>query len=134
MTSIINFNKKIGARIRDIRKEKKLEIEDMLVKLNVSESTYLRIEKGETSTWSGYLEKICQILEINEEELFLSKDQFVQINKGRTSGDGNNGSGIIIINQAAENFYEYIKNDATTIANLKNENQKLREELKKLNK
>ena len=58
MTDINNFNKKIGARIRDIRKEKKLEVEDMLVKLNISESTYLRMEKGETNTWATYLERL----------------------------------------------------------------------------
>ncbi len=127
MTDINNFNKKIGARIRDIRKEKKLEVEDMLVKLNISESTYLRMEKGETNTWATYLERLCTIFEIDEEEMLLTKDQYVQINKGKSSGNsGRNGS--VIINQLPENFYENIKNDATLIADLRNEIKSLKKD------
>lgn len=95
------FNKKIGIRIRDFRKERNLEIEDMLLKLNISESTYLRIEKGVTNSWVNHLEKLCEIFEIKEEELLLCKEVFAKITTNKTNSDGN---GAVIIN----NFYEYI--------------------------
>lgn len=106
--TIIPFNKKIGARIRDFRKERKIEVEDMLLKLNISESTYLRIENGETNTWTTYLEKLCEIFEINEEEFLLSKERFAEVTKNKMNSDGN---GVVIINNYPDNFYENIKKE-----------------------
>lgn len=129
--TINSFNKKIGSRIRNMRKEKKLEVEDMLIKLNVSESTYLRMEKGETNTWATHLEKLCEIFEVDEEELLLSKEMYLQINKDKSSG---NGSGVVIINNFPENIYENIKKDALENADQKNLITKLKEELEKFKK
>ena len=125
---IINlFNKKIGIRIRDFRKERKIEVEYMLLKLNVSESTYLRIEKGVTNSWANHLEKLCEIFEIKEEELLLSKELFAEITKNKTNSEGN---GAVIIN----NFYEYIKKEALENRAQKAVILKLTEEIKKLKK
>lgn len=100
------FNKKIGARIRDFRKERKIEVEDILLKLNISESSYLRMEKGETNTWPTHLEKLCEIFEIKEEELLLSNELFIEINNTPPNNEAN---GVVIINNYHYNFYENIK-------------------------
>jgi transcriptional regulator with XRE-family HTH domain len=106
--TITPFNKKIGTRIRDFRKERKIEVEDMLLKLNISESTYLRMEKGETNTWATHLEKLCEIFEIEEEELLLSNELFTEINNFHPNNEAN---GVVIINNYPDNFYENIKKE-----------------------
>lgn len=106
--TITPFNKKIGTRIREFRKKRKLEVEDILLKLNISESTYLRMEKGETNAWVTHLEKLCEIFEIKEEELLLSSEVFTEIKNIQPNNESNR---LLIINNYPDNFYEMLKNE-----------------------
>jgi transcriptional regulator with XRE-family HTH domain len=52
--------------------------------LNISQSAYSRIENGESNSWVNVLDKLCEILEIKPEELFVS-DSLVQNNSENAS-------------------------------------------------
>ena len=40
----------------------------------MAESTYLRMERGETATWTSKINDICKLYNIEPEELILSKE------------------------------------------------------------
>lgn len=67
------MKKTIGNRIREIRKTKGITQEEISDLLGVSQSTYQRIESGETYSWATHLEKLSEILEFKPENLFSGK-------------------------------------------------------------
>ena len=91
------MNKAVGEKLKELRKTRGMNLEHILHELNISESTYLRMEKGETATWTSKIDKICEIYEIEPEELLLSKEKYVIISNfenynGTISGNVNNSS------------------------------------------
>ena len=77
LTTNINFmNVSIGKKLKDLRKSKSFSMEIILEKLNISESTYMRMEKGETSSWTNYIDKICALYDIEVEELLLPVEKY----------------------------------------------------------
>ena len=101
--NMTDTNKNIGKRIREIRKNKNLSIEEMSEKLKISYSTYQRIENGETSSWTSHIEIISSILEVPIEELILDKDKFIQIVKEQSTGYLNSD---VVINNLSEKVIE----------------------------
>lgn len=75
-----DLNKNIGSRIREFRRNKNISIEKMAENLNVSYSTYQRIETGETSSWVSHLESISNLLSVSVEEIVLDKDRIMENN------------------------------------------------------
>lgn len=98
----MSINKNIGKRIREIRNRKGITSEKMAEKLNISYSTYLRIESGETTSWATYLEKISETLEVPIEEIILERERYIQIIKEQSTGY----SGDIVINNLSEKVIE----------------------------
>ena len=96
------INKNVGKRIRDIRKSKSISIEKMAEKLNISYSTYQRIENGETNSWATHLEKISSLLEVSFEEIVIDKEKFIQINNEQSTGYFKSD---IIINNLSERIF-----------------------------
>ena len=80
------LNKKIGKKLFDLRKQKSWSQEQTADYLSISRSAYQRIETGEGFSWAGNLEKICEVFEIQPEEL-LKQDSFV-INNNQQGGNG----------------------------------------------
>ena len=64
------MHKKIVEKRRTLRTEKGIDVQTMADKLNVDLTTYKRLEKGTTLTWSKYLEDILETLGITQEEFF----------------------------------------------------------------
>ena len=93
------MNTLVGAKIKRLRKEKGLSQEQVADYLHVSQSTYARIESGESCTWASYLEPISELFEIQPEELI--KQDSVVINH-----DQKGGGGYIQINQLSEKLIE----------------------------
>ncbi len=81
-----DLNRNIGKRIREIRKNKNISIEKMAENLNVSYSTYQRIETGETSSWASHLENISSLLDVAIEDIVLDKEQIIQNNNDQIGG------------------------------------------------
>lgn len=57
-------------KIKKIRLEKGLSLQDMADKLNIDLSAYSRLECGNTFTWGKYLEDILMIFDISPEAFF----------------------------------------------------------------
>ncbi len=88
------MNTLVGKRIRTLRKQKGLSQEQVADSLHISQSTYARIESGESSSWSSYLEQISALFEIQPEELI--KQEHIIVNQNQQGGESNNA---YIINQ-----------------------------------
>ena len=89
----------IGEKIRLLREKKGFTQKEIAEHLNISQSTYARIETGESNSWASYLERLCNLLNVSPSELF-NTDTFI-LNKNK--GDALNGH---IINQLSEKLIE----------------------------
>lgn len=93
----------------------------MAEKLCISQSAYAKLETGKTHPWATHLEKLCEILEIQPEDL-VKQEQFI-INQHQKGGQFNNG---YIVNQLSEKLigqYEKHLSDKDEIIDLlKNKN------------
>jgi transcriptional regulator with XRE-family HTH domain len=56
--------KKIGLKIRTLREEKNLSIQEFSDLINIEYNNLIRIEKGRTNPTIGTLYKICQALNV----------------------------------------------------------------------
>lgn len=65
------MNKLVGEKLKTLRQSSGLSIEDVIQKLNVSRSTYERMEKGQTASWTCKTEAICKLYQIELEVLLL---------------------------------------------------------------
>jgi transcriptional regulator with XRE-family HTH domain len=98
------MNISVGKKLKKLRKSSGFTLEEICEQLNISHSTYCRMEKGETATWTTMLDKICGIYKIEPEELLLSEEKYVLINNNQKGGSttltGN------IINNLSEKIIE----------------------------
>lgn len=60
----------IGLKIRELRNEKKMSIQELSDKLDIEYNNLIRIEKGRTNCTIGTLLKISKILKVELTELF----------------------------------------------------------------
>lgn len=60
----------IGNKIKELRRVKFMTQEDAAEYLNVSQSTYARMEAGDGHSWAIHLKEICKVFDIAPEELF----------------------------------------------------------------
>lgn len=89
------MNKSIGVKLKELRKSRGLTFEEVIQKLNISKSTYDRMEKGETSTWINKIEQICELYQIEPEELLLSEEKYIMVNNDQNGGSTNLTGNII---------------------------------------
>ena len=68
--------------IRDIREDKHLTQADMAEKLNLSETGYAKIERGESKLNIDRIQQIANVLEVNLADLIPFGDDAVIIFKG----------------------------------------------------
>lgn len=117
------MDKIVGNKIRNLRKEKGLTQEQLADMLHISQSSFARIENGENSSWANYLTKICEVFEVEPEEL-VRLDTIV-INQNQKGGESNNA---FIINQLSEKlieqFEQRIKEKEELISNLREQLRK----------
>lgn len=98
------MNTTIGNKLKKLRKNKSWSQEQVADLLNLSQSSYARIESGESHSWASHLEKICEIFEILPEEL-VKNDNVVIGNIGT-----NNGVGYAkVVNQLSEKLLEQLE-------------------------
>ena len=70
----------IVKRIKKLRTEKGFTQPQMAEKLNIDQSTYARLEQGETNSWAQHLEKLLNIFEVTPEKFFEGIETNVVIN------------------------------------------------------
>lgn len=65
-----SLQEKVGKRIQEIRIEKKITQQELASKCNFENSNMSRLEAGRANATLSTLEKVCEALEININELF----------------------------------------------------------------
>ena len=99
------MNAQIGTRIRTLRKSKGISQEEIADRLHISQSAYSRIEVGESNNWINLIEKICNVLDVNPEELF-SPERSIYNNLDNSSAIQNNTDTHIVINQLSDKLID----------------------------
>lgn len=110
------MNTQVGNKIRTLRKSKGLSQEQTAEYLHISQSSYARIENGESNTWATLIEPICELFEIEPDELV--KTDTVIICKDQMGGNSNNA---YIINQLSEKLIENFERQINNYENQLNE-------------
>jgi transcriptional regulator with XRE-family HTH domain len=64
------MNTTISSKLKELRKNKNWSQEKVADSLNLSQSTYARIESGLSKSWAIHIMKICDIFETTPEDLF----------------------------------------------------------------
>lgn len=77
----------IGYKLRSIRLQKGWSQEAAADKIHVSQSTYARMEKGNSNTWVAYIDKICNAFNVTLDEL-MDLSKVVTYNEGDFNKDG----------------------------------------------
>jgi transcriptional regulator with XRE-family HTH domain len=116
------MNDTITKRIKHLRYKKGFSQEDMANKLCISQSAYAKLESGKTYTWATHLEKLCEIFEVNPQDIV--RQEQVVINQHQQGGNSNNA---YIINQLSEKLIEqyekHLADKDEIIALLKHKNR-----------
>ena len=63
------LNKVLGKKIRSLRVENNMTQSFVAGELNMSQSAYSRMERGETSAWIGKIDSICKLFRVSLQEL-----------------------------------------------------------------
>lgn len=108
---------KIGQRLKDLRKSKGMTQEQGADYLSISQSSYARIENGESQSWVNYLDKICELFKIEIEDL-LKKDKVI-INNNQQGGVGYAETINNLSEKLVEQYEERIKELKEIISQLK---------------
>ena len=66
----MNVNKQLGMRVRYLREQKKMTLEDLSFESNVNKNYLSDLERGNRNPTVKILERIAVALEITLEELF----------------------------------------------------------------
>ncbi|PIB33045.1 transcriptional regulator [Gaetbulibacter sp. 5U11] len=93
------MNIEVAHKIKTLRTSKGLSQEQVADYLHVAQSTYARMESGETNSWVNYIQPICELYQIQPEELLKQNTINISHNKGKST----NG---YIINQLSEQLIE----------------------------
>lgn len=96
------MNITVGNKLKELRKSRGYSLEDICAQLNISTSTYSRMEKGETATWTSMIDKICKVYKIEPEELILPEEKYVLISNNQKGGYTSS----IVINNLSEKAIE----------------------------
>ena len=92
----------IHVKLRNARTQKGYTQEYMADSLGISQKQYSRLENGESGITLDYLEKMCEKLEINPQDLFTC--EIKQENQNQSGGFAN--SAYLIINEFSEKLIE----------------------------
>ena len=91
----------IGEKIKLLREKKGFTQKEIAEHLNISQSTYARIETGESNSWASYLERLCSLFEVSPSELF-NTDALI-FNQHAKNNAVNNG---YTVNQLSEKLID----------------------------
>ena len=89
------------SKLKYLRKQKGWSQEQASDYLKISQSSYARMESGESHSWARHLDKISEVFDISPEELV--KNENVILNSDQHGGTSNNA---LIINQLSEKLIE----------------------------
>jgi len=65
----------IGNKLKNLRKAKNMSQEEVAEFLNVSQSAYARMERGESASWANHFNRICEVFEVRPEDLVRKESE-----------------------------------------------------------
>lgn len=71
---ILRFYKNIGRNIKHIRREKELKAFDIASRLGIGESTYTKIERGETKIGLDKIQELALIYDVPFESFLIDQE------------------------------------------------------------
>ena len=87
---------KLTVKIKNIRKEKKITIENIAERLKLSATGYKNIESGKTGLAVERVKQIAAILETPEAEIFHNDDETVVLHNSNSFNHQKGGTGVHI--------------------------------------
>ncbi|WP_289663415.1 helix-turn-helix transcriptional regulator [Flavobacterium panacagri] len=63
------MNKIVGNNLKILRKSKNMSQEQVADHLNISQSAYARMERGDSASWANHFKNICEFFDRSPEEL-----------------------------------------------------------------
>ena len=72
--AVLYFYQKIGRNIKNIRREKDLKAFDVAAQLGIGESTYTKIERGETKIGLDKIQDLARIFSVPFETFLIDKE------------------------------------------------------------
>jgi len=110
----------IASKIRKIRELKGFSQEYVASRLEVTQNTYSKIERGETSLSVDKLAAICSILEVDFNTLFNFDENLIFNNCTQTGNFGNNNTLVLnTVEKLQEVYDKLILSKDAEIATLK---------------
>ena|SRR5690554_108494 len=112
-------------KIKELRIEKKLTQEDLAFELDITQSQYGRLERGECEFDFDKLDKVAKLFQLNPNEIIDFDEKYVLINSYNGTYEGNNSNNFISNNfvSSIESVNQISKDDIREI---------IQEELKEL--
>src|SRR5690554_1903707 len=93
-------------KIKELRIEKKLTQEDVAFELDITQSQYVRLERGECEFDFEKLNRIAVLFQINPNEIIEFEEKYVLINSYNGTNKGSNSnnfaSSIEVVNQVSK--------------------------------
>ncbi|WP_445749781.1 helix-turn-helix transcriptional regulator [Polaribacter sp.] len=114
------MNTTIANKLKRLRKQHGYSQEQVADHLHITQSTYGRMENGETNSWVSYIESICKLYNIEPKDL-LQPDNVVINNIKDTKGAiFNNGTINFLSEKLVELYENRLKEKDALIDELKN--------------
>lgn len=116
------MNKIIGNKLKSLRKAKNFSQEEVADFLNVSQSAYARMERGESASWANHFNRICNVFEIRPEDLVKTDSEYYNY-EGLVRTEDSNENGMFNIYRKTIKQYELqIEDLKIIIRNLNKDN------------
>ena len=80
----------VGAKIKTLRLQKEWSQQDVADKLNISQSAYAKVERGESKLDVARIIKLSEIFDIEPYELLVPDGKVISINSDNAQGYVNN--------------------------------------------
>lgn len=99
------MNEIIGNKLKILRKAKNMSQEEVAEFLNVSQSAYARMERGQSASWANHFNRICEVFEIRAEDL-IKKESESSKNESLENEENSNNEGLLTIYRKTIRQYE----------------------------
>jgi transcriptional regulator with XRE-family HTH domain len=96
---MLNMNIIVGNKLKKLRQAKNMSQEEIADYLNISQSAYARMERGESASWATHFNKICDLFQIKPENLVSKQER--EFKDSEKESDS-----VEIVNQLSEKIIE----------------------------
>lgn len=114
------MNTTIANKLKRLRKQHGFSQEQVADHLHITQSTYGRMENGETNSWVSYIESICKLYNIELKDLLQPYNVVINNIKDTKGAIFNNGTINFLSEKLVELYENRLKEKDALINELKN--------------